>query len=470
MISWIISTVSTQEELLERQFSGSNKNNETGVKPHSSYSSGSTQQILTNQAYGTTVMPNTTNIISGVFYVGTSLTDTNMTQGNYGSSTFTPINNSDLHVDLHLNNTITEGLREGYIHPLLVASRLVYKYGMTLIFILGAVGNFLVVITIVKGKTGQSSSSLYLIALAVLDQYNIFTAVLGSHMIRSYTGFDYIRSHPWACKWAYFSIVTCAQSSFWLVAAMSLERAIVLNFPLKYKNKFNRRTTTRIIVIIFVFWALKNLHMFWSQGAVYEKDLRNGTVIKVSNCGIVHGPTYHFNIRIRPWIDYVATFGAATVILISNFAIIYALFRSNKMHKTATVSKEGRSGSTQHRHMIAMLVTVSIAFLFLALPLQIITILVPRNPNDVRSNEAATADLLWSVGLLTNYGNNAVNFYLYCLSGTMFRKDLARLFRSSGKQKTKNIHSDVHNGTLSSGFVNSEYGVYIAKISESTRL
>ena len=88
--------------------------------------------------------------------------------------------------------------------------------------------------------------------------------------------------------------------------------------------------------------------------------------------------------------------------------------------------------------MITMLVTTSVVFLILALPLQIITILIPDNPNDAKTDAEAMDNLLWSIGLVTSYANNAMNFYVYCLSGSLFREELFAILRGNPKKTQAN--------------------------------
>lgn len=323
-------------------------------------------------------------------------------------------------------------------HPLAIAAADLYKYGMTILFIFGSVGNFLAIAVLLRKRLRNSSGSLYLIVLGFMDQCNIFAAVLGSHVIRSYTGFDYIRYHRGLCKFAYFTIVACAQAAFYLIAAMSLERAIVVSNPLRHMNTFTRKRTGLIIVFISMVWIVKNLEKFWSMGAIYGQD-ENGTMILDRECGITAGATFNFSIDIRPWLDYVITFLAALIIIVCNIVIIVAVNRSGRLQKHVANVKDSESGS-KVRQMIPMLVTTSLCFLVLALPLQIVTIIYPTNPNDATTASAGTAKLLWSFGLLTSYMNNGVNFYVYCVSGRLFRKELKDMFHcrsTSARDKYK---------------------------------
>ena len=131
--------------------------------------------------------------------------------------------------------------------------------------------------------------------------------------------------------------------------------------------------------------------------------------------------------QIRPWLDYTITFTAVLIIIIANIIIILQVQRSSKMQQDSAAYRKDKAQSASNQ-MITMLVTTSLVFLILALPLQIVTIIIPRNPNDAKTDAEALANLLWSVGLVTSYANNAMNFYVYCLSGSLFRNELFCIF------------------------------------------
>ncbi len=81
----------------------------------------------------------------------------------------------------------------------------------------------------------------------------------------------------------------------------------------------------------------------------------------------------------------------------------------------------------QEKQLAVMLMTVSFAFLILTFPL-VLRYFVYTNLDYKRS--AATYAMYVFMYNLTNklyMTNNAINFYLYCMSGTKFRKDVLKL-------------------------------------------
>jgi len=94
-------------------------------------------------------------------------------------------------------------------------------------------------------------------------------------------------------------------------------------------------------------------------------------------------------------------------------------------------ASSGKSVSQRDNQLALMLAMVTLAFVVLTLP-QYVRLLVFRfvdHTNSVRSQEIfilayhITQKLFWM--------NNAVNFYLYCITGSKFRKDLMKLLSSA---------------------------------------
>ena len=96
--------------------------------------------------------------------------------------------------------------------------------------------------------------------------------------------------------------MTAAQSSFYLVACMSVERALIMWKPFRFMAVFTRNRTKWIIAIIVAIWSVKNSLKFWTQGATYE-TIGNITSVK-SECGIVDGDLYYYAIQVHEKLYY----------------------------------------------------------------------------------------------------------------------------------------------------------------------
>ena len=85
--------------------------------------------------------------------------------------------------------------------------------------------------------------------------------------------------------------------------------------------------------------------------------------------------------------------------------------------------------SLKDRNAIVTLLVISVAFLLLVAPYYVRIALFAMTNRTRTTSVNADYMLLFHVSQKLYYTNNAVNFFLYCVSGTKFRNDLARLFR-----------------------------------------
>ena len=85
--------------------------------------------------------------------------------------------------------------------------------------------------------------------------------------------------------------------------------------------------------------------------------------------------------------------------------------------------------TSRDRNAIVTLLLVSFTFLLLSTPHFVKVALFSVTNGTSTLSRQADYSLLFQVSRKLYFTNNACNFFLYCLSGTKFRNDVARLFR-----------------------------------------
>ena len=78
--------------------------------------------------------------------------------------------------------------------------------------------------------------------------------------------------------------------------------------------------------------------------------------------------------------------------------------------------------------MTAILLAVSFTFFLLTAPITIYLILQRTWINSADPVVDAQASLGWAIVNILSYSNNAINFLLYCVTGSKFRSQLATVF------------------------------------------
>ncbi|ELT91853.1 hypothetical protein CAPTEDRAFT_195435 [Capitella teleta] len=143
-------------------------------------------------------------------------------------------------------------------------------------------------------------------------------------------------------------------------------------------------------------------------------------------------------------VDYVLVLVPMFLIISSNIVIIVSTVRSARQKLTLTESTEAGSSvanSTQ-RSLVAMLVTISVAFVVLKSPYFLVKFILPESVTkkpgfQFVSRKEAVYRFIMSFFTANMYVNNAVNFYLYMLSGREYRRELKMLVTRLCKRKTE---------------------------------
>ena len=91
---------------------------------------------------------------------------------------------------------------------------------------------------------------------------------------------------------------------------------------------------------------------------------------------------------------------------------------------------EGQPNKTKsyENQITVTLLVVTFSFLILTTPFYIIFIYLTSFGMPSSPRGFATFYLAYQIGEKSNYTNNAINFFLYVISGQKFRTDLAKLF------------------------------------------
>ena len=233
------------------------------------------------------------------------------------------------------------------------------------------------------------------------------------------------------CKVAFFCYAFFRHFSSALLVIMSVEKFFVLYFPLKTKGIFTVKRAKWISFCAFLVFFIFNLQMFFT--------IRSYEISSQILCLSIgrHADIY----QLMDGILYC--FGPFIIMGTANIAIIFK-FLNAKLKRDI----EGAGGTNQALSKAAMrgtaiLITVSLTFIILTGPLQIMYVF---NPHYHNSLGATFFDLM-------SHLNHAINSVLYCIVGSKFRKELLSFLnfttaKNQQQEKVKvrkksNVHSSI---------------------------
>jgi hypothetical protein len=140
--------------------------------------------------------------------------------------------------------------------------------------------------------------------------------------------------------------------------------------------------------------------------------------------------TFLFNQYFTPCLRYSLDYGVFILLPGLILLIIASLLRSKS--KKLTEGQQGEKGlDKETRSLIAMLIAASMAFIVLKTPFHIVLAIAPYKTLSFYQESAKLAGgrLAFGITLWMQQANHAINFYLYILTGSEFRRALVSLIR-----------------------------------------
>ena len=348
----------------------------------------------------------------------------------------------------------------------------IWIYVSPVLLLVGTFGNILSILVLLRKSMRSSTTMFYLTALSFGDLFTLYTGLL-RYWIAAFKDVDVRNESDAGCKIHTFLVYFSLDFTVWILVAVTLDRCLCVSLPFKARRICSLKRSRMVVIIIICALFLKNMHFFWTVQLVHTWEFRcDGATVSVN----------YFLDFVWPWIDF-STFCLIpfTIMIVCNIKIIYEMIVSQRKISANTdiyrpklltqFSNTGTSGpsNTLPQHgfcrqresvavsadtnkklqtqrissLTAMLLTVNCVFLITTLPIQIF--LIGEEywfPSDNRSNEQiASFSLGWAIVNILQYLNNAIHFFLYCLTGPRFRHQLKSIFNRNNQVSSNVEHS-----------------------------
>lgn len=341
-----------------------------------------------------------------------------------------------------------------------VTEIIVYKYICLTIFIIGIIGNLLSVLVFSRASLRHRSCAIYFLALAITDIASLCASFIDT-VLPSYNNLTLTAKSLLICKLNPLMIYFTTDLSNFLLAVASIDRAVSIQCPLKSKQFCRARVAILIIIIMALAFLFVNVHILWGFEIVDQQSQRfcapSKTKIVRSN-----GPnsiTYDRFYAIFDSLDMLfAVVIPFIVMLICNIIILIRVITSRRsitaILTTAVQSKKTRKRYEKERQLTVMLlgsaagvfsfylynyiktkknfhiVILILAFLVFTLPTEINDTVRAFRPSNLSTPKGAV-ELATAIFIAMEQLNHAIHFYIYTLTGRVFRIELVQLFTLS---------------------------------------
>lgn len=322
-----------------------------------------------------------------------------------------------------------------------------FRYVTPLIFLIGVVGNCLSLRVFLTKNMRQLSASVYLGALSTADLTALFFYVLTEWIKRGIPSGPGEITAPFLLQNGVCQVLLYIQyisrfNSAWLVACFTFERYIGVCHPLKRKGICDARSSRKIVLILLVVSLIVCAFKPWLS-RVYivgkhrvpwcTRNMDYNFLTFILDC------LYGVSITILPFF----------IITTLNTLIIRKLFVRNKRHRECKIVTEE---SIIRLEFTIILIVVSFCFIAFNTPFSIVwykQYIMAFNSKAGDSDIFGETQNLLLITRTIFYMNYCINFFLYSITGTYFRKELRMLFTYKSKAYQNYHRCSVHNSSHS---------------------
>lgn len=312
---------------------------------------------------------------------------------------------------------------------------ILWKIFSPIFLIVGISGNLLSIAVLSRQRMRFTTTSVYLRLLAVVDTFVLLVAVL-RHVLYYYAGINIRAQTTVGCKLHSWISPSVSALSFWLLPVITVDRLLMVKYPIWAKAHCTRRSSFIIFLVMFITLLLINLHflLFQERMEMLHGNSSNITSDQVIDdlqsvkCAPGTAESQNFYNKIWP----IAVFLLYSIMPIG-FLITCNVVLVKEVTKRTAKNRARRSFDPRKvreqkdlRSLTIMLVSVCVFFVIISVPACVHLILESYVYSEF---DAAKRLLSWTVVTLLLFSNNTVNFILYCFTGKVFRKELVSMLK-----------------------------------------
>ena len=307
---------------------------------------------------------------------------------------------------------------------------LLWKIFAPLFLVVGVGGNLLSIAVLSRKRMRNSTTSLYLRFLAVVDTLVLIIGNL-RELVYYATNLDVRELSDATCRIHYWLTLNVTALSGWLLAVLTIDRLVSIKRPLWAKSNCSQKTALVVSLTVTAVMFMVNSHIL---GYLYRTEIQvpanNTTVVLDIQC--LPNTLQYMKFWQKIWpvmILILYSFIPLGCLIICNIIIANELIKRNTVlpgaRHTSVYSSNQRK---EFKSVTRMLIVVCSVFTAISLPTCIFLIVESYIFVGTSARDISKRRLAWAVVSILMYSNNAINFILYCLSGSLFRKELKSMF------------------------------------------
>lgn len=319
-------------------------------------------------------------------------------------------------------------------------SNTVYIATSTICVFIGLLGNALSITVFSSARTSCISSNIYLLALAISDGFYLITVFLSKtltflkcwgYISRSV---DIVNSSPFACVFIQYLSDLLSDFSTCMILAFTVERCIAVYLPTQWKELCTVARARIASVAIFAAVAILICpHHVMFIGLYRDPDI----------CAVIMTHESLFTVM---YFAESLLFRILPVVTIAvlNVGIIVRIGRISR-------EKKRLKNTVKHDHlqMTVTLTIVSTTYIVLHIPVLVHFVITKLYRSGLLTMTLRTIFMTQNYARSMYVAGFAVNFFLYTVSGRVFREQLLRTVGCRQQSSKKNKRSKVSQSATS---------------------
>lgn len=278
-----------------------------------------------------------------------------------------------------------------------------------IVFIVGILGNLLVVIVFGSRLTKIKAGDLFFTNLALADL--LICIIVPGDKIYHIMGGNYRAIGHIGCKCIHFVSITSVGVSSLTLLAISLDRYIIVRAPLRPRLRFRYLVGACLLI-----WCLSGLLgvPYLMEGNIKLHVIDNNTQLMVCR-----GEMNYEDYIIHTFITFVVQVIAPMVIITIMCSLIaYELHQVLKSDLFLNRDRITRSRFKQNRKTVILLVVLVLSFFTCVTPVNIFYLVYTFKKHGL---SVKTAELVFTILLMLQLVNSCLNPIIYSKLHTMFR-------------------------------------------------
>lgn len=271
---------------------------------------------------------------------------------------------------------------------------------------------------------------MYMAAMAVSDFMVLSTQAVLSILHEIHSLNEYLVET--SCRSLIFGFFFGLHYSVVLLIGMTTEKFISIQYPLKAAIWITRRRAGIAIGALASLILLLNWQHYIVWGVTEDRDVyRNRTGfnnISVDCMVTIEGDFGFYMEKVYGWIDAsIYSFIPVISLILMNSLIMMKIFRSkNDLQNISTVPLNKK---TAEKQITIMMLSTTTMFLILTMPLAAVVVLRSTLPTN------SIPPLVWSIVILMEFLNHAVNVMMYMIFSQQFRTHTLNLLTCNRQRK-----------------------------------